>query len=88
MRNDSIERSQLLHWITTISFAMEDAALYLDTHPENENALKYYFNYAALRKQALEDYATCFSPLTKETASSDQAWKWVAEPWPWEGGVC
>lgn len=85
MRNDNTERMQLLHWISMISFALDDVELYLDTHPKDREALKYFNNYSNLRNQALEDYAAYFGPLTQDTAISDDTWEWVEYPWPWEG---
>ena len=35
-------RGSLLQYITEISFAVYDTLLYLDTHPEDQQALAYY----------------------------------------------
>ena len=46
------EREKLLRQIREYSFAMLDAALYLDAYPDNAEALAYYENYRDLLKQS------------------------------------
>ncbi len=82
-------RSDLLRWINVVSFATDDAKLFLDTHPDCTEALEYFNEYNKLRKQALKEYALYYGPLTLDTAANcaDQ-WKWINEPWPWQEGGC
>ena len=42
--------------IDDASFAMDDVILYLDTHPDDRNALNYYRYVVALRKEAVKAY--------------------------------
>ena len=80
-------KAALLHWINMVSFAADDAALYLDTHPQDQGALAYFANYSGLRRQAMEDFAEAFYPLTRDASqNSRQQWDWGAGPLPWEGG--
>ncbi len=82
-------RQQMLQWVNMVSFAVTEANLYLDTHPDDAAALAYFQEYNRLRNQALEDYASMFGPLTVDTAKgSRKKWEWVNNPWPWEGGAC
>ncbi len=82
-------RQQMLQWVNMVSFAVTEANLYLDTHPDDAAALAYFQEYSRLRNQALEDYASMFGPLTVDTAKgSRKKWEWVNNPWPWEGGAC
>lgn len=82
-------RQQMLHWIDMISFAVDEACLYLDNHPTDPAALSYFAEYSRLRNQALEEYAAMFGPLTRDTARGCQKmWEWINQPWPWEGGDC
>ena len=39
MNNMPMDQSQLLDWINQVSFVADDTALYLDTHPYDEEAL-------------------------------------------------
>ena len=71
------------------SFAVQEANLYLDTHPSDQAALAYFQEYNQLRCQALNDYAALYGPLTIETARGGRGkWEWVNRPWPWEGEDC
>lgn len=80
-------RQQMLNWIDMVSFAVQEANLYLDTHPADQEALSYFQEYSRLRNQALQQYAMMFGPLTIDTAAGCQEeWEWVNHPWPWEGG--
>ena len=45
MMISQMNQSQLLHWIDMVSFAVVEITEYLDTHPDDEEALK-YCNYA------------------------------------------
>ncbi|MBR0409726.1 MAG: spore coat protein CotJB [Eubacterium sp.] len=87
MRN--MEKQNLLYYINVVSFAALDASLYLDSHPDDEEALEYFNHYNEARQQATEEYSARFGPLCldKVTAAADQ-WKWATQPWPWEGGGC
>lgn len=87
--NQRPNKQQLLKWIDLVSFAVTDCTLYLDTHPEDADALAYFREYSRLRNQALEDYARMYEPLTLDTAMvSGNHWEWIHNPWPWEGGAC
>lgn len=83
-------RRELLNHIHTVSFAVDDIRLYLDTHPQDEAALSYFYEYKEKRVKALKEYASCYGPLTADTmdASSCDRWNWVNEPWPWQEGGC
>lgn len=47
---------KLMKRIDDASFAMDDVILYLDTHPDDRNALNYYRYVVALRKEAVKAY--------------------------------
>ncbi|MBQ8185147.1 MAG: spore coat protein CotJB [Lachnospiraceae bacterium] len=82
-------QEQLLQWIDMVSFAGFDTALYLDTHPDSQEALAYFKKHMALRKQAMEEYSRLYGPLTLDHADScEDKWAWIHQPWPWEGGKC
>lgn len=50
-------REKLLAWIDQVSFAVVEMNLYLDTHPEDEDALAFFREKVELRKEALKQYA-------------------------------
>lgn len=88
MMMNQMNQAQLLHWIDMVSFAVVDITLYLDSHPKDEEALKYFDHYLELRKTALEAYAQKYGPLTIDSATPESYWLWSAQPLPWEGGGC
>lgn len=59
---------KLMKRIDDASFAMDDVILYLDTHPDDRNALNYYRYVVALRKESVKAYEASFGPLTIEDA--------------------
>ena len=70
------------------SFAMYDLMLYLDTHPEDEEALTYYESLREEWKQARCAYVAQIGPLTFDDVTGENKWTWINRPWPWEGGAC
>ena len=69
-------------------FVCDDAALFLDTHPDCPHARHLYQENAAQYNQARKQYAAAGKPLFRTDAVSDRGWIWTDEPWPWEGGNC
>jgi spore coat protein JB len=80
-------QEQLFCYLNQVSFVISDLLLYLDTHPDDQQALMHCRKHISMRKQALEEYARLYGPLTIDTAndSDSESWKWVSTPWPWEG---
>ena len=87
MAQGTPSRQQMLKWVDMLSFAVQEANLYLDTHPSDQAALAYFQEYNQLRCQALNDYAALYGPLLIANAEAD-TWNWIQGPWPWEGEDC
>lgn len=83
-------RKELMDRINAVSFAVDDVKLFLDTHPDDQNALSYFHKYTKMRNEALQEYATYYGPLTIDTTveSCGDRWNWINEPWPWQEGGC
>ena len=75
----------LMQRIYEASFAVDDIVLYLDTHPDDMNALNYYNYVVQLRKEAEDAYQQQFGPLTTDGVESDSKWTCLTDKWPWEG---
>ena len=86
----AMNRRQLMDHINQVSFAVDDAKLYLDTHPCDREALDYFREMSRKRNRALKEYAEAYGPLTIDTAdqSCTERWNWINEPWPWQEGGC
>jgi spore coat protein JB len=81
------DRAKLMRQVQNHAFALNEAALYLDGHPDNEKAIAYYNRQRNLLRQAVCEYEMAFGPLMQnsEAATSGGRWTWVDGPWPWEG---
>lgn len=80
--------NELMTQIYQYSFAVDEAKLYLDTHPDDEEALAYYRTMREARMDSVRAYEQQFGPLTADgVENSADYWTWVNDPWPWEGGA-
>ena len=84
-RNDC-EREQILMQIRELNFAVIELGLYLNTHPEDQKALCLHRKYARVAKDLKDKYQKVYGPLTINYPCNK--WRWLEEPWPWEGGMC
>lgn len=81
------EQNKLLRDISMVDFVIIDMNLYLDTHPDDQDAIQYISHYIRLKNQLSKEYAAKFGPLTLSAADDYQTtWKWAQGPMPWEGG--
>ena len=64
MPNSKPCRKDLLMQIGHASFAVDDVKLYLDTHPRDQEAMDYFYEYNKKRNQLLKEYAKYYGPLT------------------------
>lgn len=78
-------RKEMLKKIKCLKFAIVELALYLDTHPEDTKALCLHNKYNKELKEICDKYQKVYGPLTIEYPCNK--WRWLEEPWPWEGGV-
>ena len=70
--------------LQTLAFAIQELALYLDTHPEDQEALEVYRGYQNMHHEASEKYARICGPMTHHQPVKDKKYTWVCDPWPWE----
>lgn len=70
--------------LMALTFVVHELGLYLDTHPEDEEAFALYQNYVKLLKQARKTYVEKFGPLVQTDAAMDETYTWVNTPWPWQ----
>lgn len=88
MMNCNMSKDELMKVITKASFAMDDVKLYLDTHPNCQEALEYYKEAKKMREKAWKMYTSMYGPLSSYEVDSDDCWNWNVAPMPWEGGKC
>ena len=80
---ENLNRKELIKKIMEYKFAINDMALFLDTHPCNEKALRKHNEYVEKYKKYKEQYENEYGPLSIDT-ETDTWEKWVYETWPWE----
>lgn len=92
------DRTSLLKQINEVSFTINDLTLYLDTHPQDGNALDAFTQAMAERKQLLDNFAKEFEPLTIDCVCPDtnnqtlshtkypgkRHFTWSDGPLPWD----
>ena len=79
-----MDRDALLREITIIDFMALDLQLYLNTHPDDTNALEMYNDCITRSKELHKLYAEDYGPLTSFRSKGQPGWTWNLEPWPWE----
>ena len=67
-----------------MGFALQELALYLDTHAEDTEAAQLFNQYVELYQQAIEQYQQGNGPLTLMDAAANGTYDWLVGPWPWE----
>ncbi len=77
-------RNEMLKNIKCLEFAIIELAQYLDTHPNSEKALCLHNKYCKELKDVKDKYQKKYGPLTINYPCNK--WRWIEEPWPWEGG--
>jgi len=74
-------KNKLTQKIAKIQFVLHDIALFLNTHPTDEQAIKHYEFYQTKFEELNNEYETLYGC---KRAISDDLWRWTDGPWPWE----
>lgn len=82
-----MNQNELMQKIMEYGFAIIDLGLYLDTHPQDQEALSTYSSLKEHCHSLSVEYSRRFGPLNFKQVTSDNYWTWISTPWPWEG-VC
>ena len=79
------EKENALYKIQEMAFAAHDINLYLDTHPNDANAIRLYNEYNMQEKRLNDEYERKYGPidLSDNEGLSMTPWSWIKEPWPW-----
>lgn len=70
--------------LQVLAFAIQELALYLDTHRDDQEALELYQEYQQLYHNCMNQYADNLGPMNHRNPSSGSRYKWLDDPWPWE----
>ena len=85
---EQAEREHLLGQIFLTSFYLDDLTLFLDTHPQDGDALKCFQEKNTQRKALKQQFAEKFYPLTRDCVcclDKDTEFGWTKGHMPWEG---
>jgi spore coat protein JB len=76
---------RLLCELQTADFVLVELSLFLDTHPQDMEALRQYNQFAQKRQQLAAQYELQYGPLQQFGHSySRYPYQWVDSPWPWQ----
>lgn len=69
--------------LQVMAFALQELALYLDTHRDDQEALELYRAYQKMYHDASVQYAQDCHPL-QHSIPTEGPYRWLDDPWPWE----
>lgn len=70
--------------LQTLAFAVQELALYLDTHRDDRDAFELYQNYQKMYEHCLKEYMTTHGPMNHSRTADGAYYQWLDDPWPWE----
>lgn len=81
--NGNSEQRNMMKGVQTLGFALVEATLFLDSHPNNQKALEFFRKNLQAYNALKEQYTKTYGPITLSDAAGD-SWTWVETPWPWQ----
>lgn len=69
--------------LQALGFAIQELALYLDTHRDDTEALELYQSYQRIYHDCMMRYTKECGPLNHGTPT-EGPYAWLDDPWPWE----
>lgn len=80
-----MNREELMRKLQAVNLMAVDLHHYLDTHPENKQALEDYKKVSKQYQKLRKEYEQEYGPLTNfGYMTSFDPMSWVNDPWPWE----
>ena len=70
--------------LQALGFAVQELALYLDTHRDDMEALRVYQEYQKLYNHCREEFIKKQGPLNHFQEDNSDLYHWLNDPWPWE----
>ena len=70
--------------LQTLNFAIQELALYLDTHRDDQEALELYRSYQQMYDHCVEEYKRKYGPMNHMCLTDAKAYQWLDDPSPWE----
>ena len=80
-----MDRDLILEQLTALDFMAVDLGLYLNTNPDDREALMHYNSIILNAQNTRERFEEYYGPLCSfRSGSNPDVWRWVDCPWPWE----
>ncbi len=81
-----MDREELLKALMELDFIAVDLGLFLNTHPENGEAIKTYNQVITAADGVRMKYEEAYGPLCsfRSYAADEKDWQWKDAPWPWQ----
>lgn len=73
-----------MHELQAMGFAVDELVEYLDTHPDDAEAVQLLQTYAKCYKERMEQYERECGPLFAKNAAQNGKYTWLHDPWPWD----
>ena len=83
MVNETEKPQTPLAELQALGFAIQELALYLDTHRDDQEALEMYRVYQRMYHDGAMRFSQEYGPLNHGTPVQGE-YRWLDDPWPWE----
>lgn len=70
--------------LQALAFAVQDLALYLDTHRDDMEALELYRTYKQMYHKCMKEYTQNRTQMNHRMPTTEGPYAWLDDPWPWE----
>lgn len=70
--------------LQALDFCVVELGLYLDTHPNDSEALELYRAFQLAYKEKREAYVRRYGPLSTQDIVDSDEYNWISDPWPWD----
>ena len=78
------DKKAIMRCVYETGFVSVETMLYLDTHPEDREALAYFAQMKEQYKKCVKQYNEICGPLRFTDVNDENYWTWVMTPMPWE----
>ncbi|GGJ09634.1 spore coat protein CotJB [Alicyclobacillus cellulosilyticus] len=79
------EYYQFMQEMQAIDFVLVELTLYLDTHPDDAQALAQFQQFQRRKQALMQQFEPLFGPLHEYGNSpAGNRWAWAEGPWPWQ----
>lgn len=79
-----MNRDELLQRLTALDFYIIDLNLYLNTHPDDRDAISNYNDMVVKARELRDQYEEKYGMLMATMSQSNYPWQWIDDPWPWQ----